>query len=145
MLLIRTPPSGLVIKSCLYLYVWHSELKLLTLSFLCLEMVKWRSPPPPPLLTHSEQSVPICLFPILDLGGKGRLFWSYKGIEFDFSLPLLHSVVFSVPFDRNKARRWERNSMCRLPITDTQECQWRYYLFLVGLINMKSGRIQLPF
>lgn len=56
MLLIRTPPSGLVIKSCLYLYVWHSELKLLTLSFLCLEMVKWRSPHPhPSSLTQSNQ------------------------------------------------------------------------------------------
>lgn len=123
MVLIRAPPSGLIIKAvCIFLYLrkpqmsWHSELthanvRLLKLVILCLgkssDLLIWRSQ----LLSIFFHSL-ISLSEIA--GGDRSLFWSCHRVESDFTLPLLHSAVFSVPFGTNKSWRWERSNECRL-------------------------------
>lgn len=125
MVLIRAPPSGLIIKAvCISLHLrkpqmpWHSELththvRHLNVTIFCVgKDLVW-----PP---HSKESTPIRLFfhSLISLsataGGDWSLFQSCHRVASGFTLPLLHSAVFSVPFDRNNSWRWERSNECRL-------------------------------
>lgn len=138
MVLIRAPPSGLIIKAvCISLYLrkpqmpWHPELthanvRLLNLTIFCVgkpsDPLTWRSQ----LLSVFFRSL-ISLSEIA--GGDWSLFRSCHRIASEFTLPLLHSAVFSVPFGRNNSWRWERSKWVQADTTDRQECQGRCYLF----------------
>lgn len=121
--LIRAPPSGLIIKAVfIFIYLpkpempWHSEfthanVRILKLVILCVgkssDLLIWRG-----------QLLSVFFYSLISLseiaGGKWSLFWTCHRVAFDLTLPLLHSAVFSVPFGTNNSWRWERSNECRL-------------------------------
>lgn len=120
MVLIRAPPSGLIVKAvCISVSLREASDAQASRAHMCQRKA------PLPLLSfvweilvapslEGVSSYPCFLHPLIYLSeiaaGYWSLFQSCHRVESKFTLSLLRSAVFSVPFGKNNSQRWERSN-----------------------------------